>query len=86
MAGGLISTDAWRKIAIGAALVIIFVVITKGVPLQSAPNDQGNTQQPNSRLLHVDDSGEDPFAVEWLETKLKDLQFQQSSFKVSSVL
>ena len=85
MAGGLVNTNPWRKIAVGAFLVIIFVFITKGVPLQSPPDVQNNTQQTNSRLLPVDDSGEDPFAVEWLEKRLKDLKLQESSFKVSRI-
>lgn len=83
MAGSLVHSDLWRKIAIGAAIVIIFVFITKGVRLQNAQDDDKNAQQTNSRLLPVDDSGEDPFAVQWLGTKLRDLDLQPSSFKVS---
>ncbi|KAG7674490.1 hypothetical protein KSW81_000144 [Nannochloris sp. 'desiccata'] len=84
MAGSLVHSDLWRKIAIGAAIVIIFVFITKGVRLQNAQDDDKNAQQTNSRLLPVDDSGEDPFAVQWLGTKLRDLDLQHSSFKCSN--
>jgi hypothetical protein len=81
---GLVYTNPWRKFAISVAIVILFVYLTKGVPLESPQNDQNSSQQTNSRLLPVDDSGEDPFAVQWLDKKLKDLRLKPSSFKVSS--
>jgi hypothetical protein len=83
MAGGLVYTGPWRKIAVGAALVLIIILMKGVVPLQNANDKETKTQQNNSRLLPVDDSEEDPFAVQWFETKLKDLKLQPSSFKVS---
>ena len=83
MAGGSVITDSWRKIAIGAAIVIIFLFVSNGVPLKNAHDDQNKSQQTDSRLLPVDDVEEDPFAIQWLETKLKNLDLQPSSFKVS---
>jgi hypothetical protein len=83
MAGGSAHSDPWRIIALGAAIVILFVFLTKGVRLQNVQDDPSNSQQTNSPLLPVDNSGEDPFAIEWLETKLRDLDLQPSSFKVS---
>jgi len=82
MAGGSGHSDPWRILALISAIVILFVFLTKGVRLQNAQNDPNN-QQTNSRLLPVDDSGEDPFAIDWLETKLRDLDLQPSGFEVS---
>lgn len=83
MAGGSVITDSWRKIAIGAAIVIVFLFVSNGGPLKNAHDDQNKSQQTDSRLLPVDDLEEDPFAIQWLETKLENLDLEPSSFKVS---